>query len=303
MVELTAGDFEAVCRTGEVGTEIGALEGNRKAALKSFWTTLLGGILLSVLVGGSLVAGDWPTIGFFAFIALFVGAIVMAIRPLTQAKEGLKHPVLDALAAKANMEYMPDAFDPPVYAQAARVLFGSSLSSQTFSDLLHGADSEGRGYAVYEANLQRSSGKNTHTVFCGQMYALQHKAGREGITAVVPDKGLFNFFKPASDMQRVKIESDPAFESKFEVYSTHPEEARRLLTGTDLRPRLLELRESGRVFAYIGPDEALVAATGKNKFEPGSMFRSRAGEERVRLMFDDVCASLKVLGGLRNSLS
>ena len=70
-----------------------------------------------------------------------------------------------------------------------------------------------------------------------------------------------------------------------------------------LRGLLLRLRESGRIFAYVGPEDVLVAITGKDRFEPGSMFRSKGGEERVRLMFDDVCASLGILRELKASLA
>ncbi len=139
-------------------------------------------------------------------------------------------------------------------------------------------------------------------MFSGQVYALQSGAARKAITVVVPDRGILNFWKPASDMQRVKIENDTEFEKKFEVYSTDPLEAKQILFDSELRAQLNEMRRGGRVFAYFGPDEALVAATGKNRFEPGSMFRSRAGEERARLMFDDVCASLEILRKLKAKL-
>ena len=49
------------------------------------------------------------------------------------------------------------------------------------------------------------------------------------------------------------------------------------------------------MFGYVGPEDAFVAAPGKNRFEPGSMFRAVSGEQRVRPMFDDVCASLATL--------
>ncbi len=54
--------------------------------------------------------------------------------------------------------------------------------------------------------------------------------------------------------------------------------------------------------AYVGPGDALVAIPGRNRFEPGSMFRSRSGEQRVRFMFDDLCASLATLRSLKASL-
>ena len=46
----------------------------------------------------------------------------------------------------------------------------------------------------------------------------------------------------------------------------------------------------------------MVAATGKDRFEPGSMLRYRPGEDRVKLMFDDVCASLDLLRELKRTL-
>jgi hypothetical protein len=75
-----------------------------------------------------------------------------------------------------------------------------------------------------------------------------------------------------------------------------------MLVGSDVRRQLLELRESGRVFAYVGPEDVLVAIWGSDRFEPGSMFRRRSGQERVKLMFDDVCASMTVLRKLKSVL-
>jgi hypothetical protein len=295
--------FDEVCRAEGVAAEILTIEDKRRTAVRRFWLRLAGGLLLSAAAAWSLIASGWETVGIIVAIALLVLAIIAAIYPLTQVSEGLKHPVLEALAAQAGMEYLPDSFTPPLYEDARGTLFGGSLSSQSFTDLFHGADAEGRGYAVYEACLQRRAGKNTHTVFSGQVYAFHRRPGRgAGVTAIVPDRGLFNFFKPARGMERVKVEGDAAFEKKFEVYSTHPVEARQLLFDSALRQRLLKMREGGRVFAYVGPEEALVAATGKNRFEPGSMFRSRAGQERVRLMFDDLRASMDVLRELKRSL-
>jgi len=75
-----------------------------------------------------------------------------------------------------------------------------------------------------------------------------------------------------------------------------------MLLGADARRKFLEWRLGGRVLAYVGPEDILVAIPGKNRFEPGSMFRARSGEERVRQMFDEVCASLATLKSLRESL-
>ena len=295
MIEFTQQHFDDLCRDPAVRAEIGAIEEKRRKGLRRFWLLLAGSILLGIAAAVSLFAYQWPGAGIIlGFVVVIVG-IIAGLAPLTAAKEDLKHPVLEALAARGGMTYVPSGFDPPVFPEAGRILFGR-LSGYSFTDLFHG-DDDGKRYAIYEGTLTRRSGKNTVTVFTGQIYAFQRRSRGSGETAIVPDKGLFNFFKP-SGMERTKFESDPEFEKKFEVYSSEPSAAA-MLVGSDVRRHLLELRQAGRVFAYVGPEDVLVAVWGKNRFEPGSMFRARSGEERTRLMFDDACASMTVLRGLK----
>jgi hypothetical protein len=303
MIQLTDSDFQTLCAGGTVRERIGALEGERRAAVRKFWLRLTIGLALTAAALATFINSGWGGLGFVLVGLLLVATFIGAAAPLMAAKEGLKHPVLGEVARKAGMEYIPSDFTPPVFGSGRALLFGGSgFSSQTFTDLFNGTDEEGRGFAVYEACLQRGSGRSTHTVFSGQMYAVQRRPGAQGHTAIVPDRKIFNFRKPASDMERVRIEGDEAFEKKFEVYSTHAMEARELLFDSAFRALLLRLRESGRVLVYAGPEEALVAASGKDRFEPGSMLRSRPGEERVRLMFDDVCSSLELLRELKAKL-
>lgn len=303
MIQLTDSDFQTMCAAGTVRERIGALEGERKAAVSKFWLRGMIGVVLAAVALAALWSAGWHGAALIAFVILLVCTVLAAAAPLMAAKEGLKHPVLEEVARKAGLEYFASDFVAPVFGSARALLFGGGgFSSETYTDLFNGKDEDGRGFAVYEASLQRRAGKNTYSVFCGQMYALQRRPGAQGRTAIVPDRKLFNFWKPAGDMERVRIEGDEAFEKAFEVYSTHPMEARQLLFDSAFRARLLELRTSGRVCVYVGPDEALVAVNGKDRFEPGSMLRSRPGEERVRLMFDDVCESLGTLRELRAKL-
>jgi hypothetical protein len=303
MIQLTEKDFQTLCAAGTVRERIGAIEGERKAAVRKFWLRGAIGLALSAAALVTLLNAGWEAMAFIVFVIFLIGTFIAAAGPLMAAKEGLKHPVLEEVAKKAGLEYFPSEFTPPVFGSARALLFGGSgFSSQTYTDLFNGVDEEGRGFAVYEANLQRRAGKNTYSVFCGQMYAIQRRPGAQGETVIVPDKKIFNFWKPSSDMERVRIEGDEAFEKAFEVYSTHPMEARELLFDSVFRARLMELRKGGRVCVYAGPEEALVAANGKDRFEPGSMLRSKPGEERVRLMFDDVCSSLELLRELKLKL-
>jgi hypothetical protein len=202
------------------------------------------------------------------------------------------------------MEYLEKGFSPPAYPEARKALFGNWLSTESFTDLFHGKDEDGHGYAVYEATLRRRSGKNTHIVFAGQIYAVQRRsAGGSGETVIRPDRGLFNFVGPGSGMKRVELEAnDPEFDGRFEAYSTEPGAARTLLLDGALRRLLLDLRSTGRVHAWIGPDDALVAVTGRNRFEPGSLFRRKPGRDRVRAMLDDACAALATLRQVKDRL-
>jgi hypothetical protein len=304
MIELTAECFNELCGEAPVRDQIGSLDTHRRAAMRKFWLCLAGGVLLAPLGWKALYALGWPNAAIVAAIVLVSIGFFTGYSALARVGESLKHPVLEAIAARAGLEYIATGFSPPVYPIAGKALFGSGFSSETFTDLFHGSDADGHGYAVYEASLQRRTGRNTHIVFTGQIYALQRRALTRGRTAILPDKGILNFFKPASDMERVRIGAPEAeFEDRFEVYSTAPAEATQLLFDTDLRRTLLDLRRQwGRVHVWLDPENVLVAIVGPNHFEPGSMFRSRAGEERVRSMLDDVCASLAVLRDLKARL-
>jgi hypothetical protein len=302
MIELSANCFDDICNDPSVRAQLGALEANRSAALWRLWLWLAVSILLGVGAFFSLRATGWVGLSIVVAIVFIIVGIVFGFAALSEVSEGLKQPVLQALAAKAGMEYMENGFSPPAYPEARKALFGSWLSEEKFSDLFHGKDEEGRNFAVYEAQLVRGSGKNRHTIFRGQVYAIERRPGTGATTVIVPDRGLFNFFKPAGGLQRVKLESDPEFEKKFEVYATGEIEARQLLFDTAFRQRLLALREDGRVFVHIGATDALVAATGWDRYEPGSMLRSKPGDERVRSMVEDVCETLATLRALKAKL-
>jgi hypothetical protein len=303
MTELSASDFQQFVAIEAVREPMSTLEIERRAAARKFWLRLSVGLALSGAALWSLLASGWELVAVLGALAVLTGAGIAAAMPIMAVKEGLKHPVLEEAARLAGLEYMPADFTPPVFASAKTLLFGSGgFTGTAFTDLFNGADSEGRGQAVYEACLQRSSGKSNYVVFSGQIYAIQRRPGASGYTVVVPDRKILNFWKPASDMERVRIEGDEAFEKKFEVYSTAPLEARALLFDSAFRAQLLDLRENGRVYLYAGPEEALLAVSGKDRFEPGSMLRSRPPEQRVRAMFDELCASLDILRRMKAKL-
>jgi hypothetical protein len=299
LIELTARDFEDLCRAGAVRAQLDTLDQRRRRGVRHFWLHLIGSVLLAALVLISLAGYDWLIAGIILAVIVFIVGLFLALHPLGAAKAELKHPVLETLAGRSGMEYVPDGFDPPAFPEASRPLFGG-IASYSFTDLFHGTDADGKRFALYEGNLVRGSGKDAKTLFSGQFYAFQRRSPGRGETAIVPDKGLFNFGKP-SGFDRVRFEGDPAFESRFEVYTTEPSATLALLEA-DARRMLLDLRATGKTFAYVGPEDVLVGVWGKNRFEPGSMFNARPGEQRVKEMFEEVRAALSVIRALKAAL-
>ena len=301
MIELNESHYRDLCRASRVQNEVSTLADRRRSALFIFWLVLIVGLGLAALAFWIAFINDKLILGTILASVVAIVAMGAAVIPISKVGRDLKLPVLESLAAQCGLTYVPNGFVPPVYEEARASLFGRWLSGQAFSDLFHGTDEEGRRFAIYEARLTRRSGKSTHVVFTGQIYAFQRRRHGGGRIVVVPDRGIFNFFKPASDLERVTFDSDPDFERRLEVYAEHPHEALALL-GTGARQTLLRYRLGGRVMAYVGADDILIAIPGPNRFEPGSMFRGRSAEERVRLMFDDVSAAQATLRSLRANL-
>jgi hypothetical protein len=302
MNELSADCFEDLCREMPVAEPLATLDEKRGEALRKFWMWTALGVVLGPAAFFTLLSSRWGGLSVVAGLLLLIVPIVVGFSALSKVGEALKVPVLERIAARAGLEYMEKGFSPPVYPLARDALFGRHLSSEVFTDLFHGKDEQGRACAVYEARLTRQSGKNRRTIFSGQVYAFQRGPGGAGETVVRPDRGLFNFVHP-SGMERVELEGAAAdFDRKFEAYSTEPGAARSLLVDGTLRQLLLDLRQGGRVWAWIGPDDALVAIAARNRFEPGSMLRSRPGRDRVRNMLDDACDALATLGKLKAKL-
>jgi hypothetical protein len=301
MIELTESHYRDLCGAARVHHEVSTLADRRRSALLMFWLFLVVGLALAGLAFWIAFTNDQLILGTILASVIAIGAVGAAAIPISKVGRDLKLPVLETLAGQCGLTYASRGFVPPVFDEAGVPLFGKWLTSRHFTDLFQGTDADGRRFAIYEAYLTRSSGKSTTIVFTGQVYAFQRR-GRGGASIiVVPDWGILNVFNTAPGMEKVTFDGDPEFERMFEVRAERPHEALALL-GAEMRRKFLELRQSGRIMAWFGPEDVFVAIVGKNRFEAGSMFRGRSGEERVRLMFDDVGASLATLRSLRASL-
>src|SRR3954468_4004104 len=106
MIELTADCFNDICNDGPVREQLGSLDTNRGAAVRRFWLWVGLAIPLGAAAFFSLFRAGWIVPSFVAPIA-FVGiGIAIGSSSLKKVSEGLKQPVLQALAAKAGLEYL-----------------------------------------------------------------------------------------------------------------------------------------------------------------------------------------------------
>src|SRR5947209_12001777 len=132
MIELTADCFNDICNDPAVRAQLGSLETNRAAAVGRFWLWTAGSLVLAVAAYASLYYSGWHGLAFFVAFFLAVIGLAMGFTALSKVAEGLKQPVLQALAAKAGVEYLEKGFSPPAYPEARKALFGSWLSTETF---------------------------------------------------------------------------------------------------------------------------------------------------------------------------
>jgi hypothetical protein len=292
MTELTADTFNEICRAEPVQVQLAASEANH-AKVQRTTKAMTWMVLAIVLVAAAVVYFIEPTWIIGVVILGAFGLLWARNAARSKAASELKTAILPHIAERAGLTYTADPDEPEGFAAVRKTLFGSA-NRLNFHDGFAGLI-DGREAAFYEAHLQQvTHGKNstTHTIFQGQIYWFRRRTPSSAKIIVVPDKGLFNFFKPERGMERVKFEGDRDFEKRFEVYSDNPAQAEITLGSSDLRAWLLQLRGKGALFLQIDGDETLVAVPGPNRFEPGDMSKKAPGEERARRMFDDLCACL-----------
>src|SRR4051812_27424121 len=102
MIELTADCFNEICSDPPVREQLGSLETNRAAAVRRFWMWLGLSVLLGAGAWYSLDRAGWQGFSFMAGIVFVVLGFAMGYSMLSKVSEGLKQPVLQALAAKAG---------------------------------------------------------------------------------------------------------------------------------------------------------------------------------------------------------
>ena len=298
MIELTEADYERFCSLPKVQKLIANLEEEERSGRRYYRRWLIVGIVTSAVTAiGLALTAHWiaPLLASIFTFLLFFG---IGAWPLMRTGTDFKLQLLEALADQHGLTYVDTGFEPPGYPQAHEPLFWGS-NAQAFHDLIWGADGD-RRFAIYEARIVRQRQKNSTKYFSGTIYAFQRSRAGQGTTVIVPDRGIFNLFQAKKGLQRINLPEAEEFERRFEVYSDAFQEAKGLLQDPEFRRMMLELREGGNVFLYVGTDDVLAAVTCPDRFEHGSMFKRMPARDRIRRVFDDIAGSLRIMKRLKN---
>jgi hypothetical protein len=278
---------------------LAAFDGDRRSALRFRRGCTATGLILGLACFVLLAALGLSVFGLLLALALAAGALGIGASALSVEREELKVPVLVAAAKSAGFDYREFDFDPPGYPEARDALF-PWRTGEEFEDLFLRQDSDGRGLAVFEARIYRGGRRNDRFGFKGRVFWIEREPKATSATIILPhrDRDLFDFGDPCG-LPRVRFSLYPDFDSSLEIYSDDEGNARVLFSDPLLRSLLLDLRAGGKVYAFFGRYNAVVAVDGLNWFEPGSPTDWSPAEDRVRAMAGDLCDSLAILRKLK----
>jgi hypothetical protein len=288
-------------------------EADRVAAIKRQRMFAIFGVVAALITSGT---------GFGLFqspFGLFIGGIVgfglyaWGSNALNKLAKETKQMLVEPVSAQFGMTFDIDCA-PPAEINVFRSLgLVPSWDRARYEDMLTGQRGDAP-FRFFEAHLEEkrtttdSKGRTRTTwvtVFRGQCLVARFHKEFNGVTKVFRDAGFFNaLMKLGQKGQRVKLE-DPVFEKAFEVYATDQIEARFILTP-DFMERLLKLEKTfqgNRLRCAFSGGEMLLCVEGKNRFEPGSMYRPMDDLGRVRDILQDFAAVFLLIDAMSNRVT
>ena len=172
-----------------------------------------------------------------------------------------------------------DSFDSKRFIDLGVVPSGSFTRSE---DLFRGRYRD-TGYKMIDASVYRSSGRSGRTVFDGLLFEIEVPLEFSGRVLIGRDEGnvanaLNKFFKGKFGKKEERVIFDhPAFEERYAVYASDPDEARRLITPgfCDTMVALAKTHDKTSLgAAFVDGVFLLAVPVAGDLFEPGSINRS-----------------------------
>lgn len=291
----------------QIGPMLGQLEGDRKAALRTFcWRLSLGEpVALAASVAIYAIIGD-EAFAVIATLVLVTMAYFFAFEPLRLVGVQAKERTLTTIAGELGCSYRAGGFAAVGMDQFRNLDLLPGADRESFEDEFTGAH-HGCDFALYEGHLERrvkgKNGDSWRTLFRGQLICVAFPRKFLGATVVLRDAGFFNFLERwSTKLQRVGL-VDASLEKAFEVYSSDQVEARYLIHPVFME-RLLELEtrfKGKRLRCGFIDGNLLVAVEGGDRFEIGSMFKRLDTIDRVDKVASDIAGVIRLIDTLLTS--
>jgi hypothetical protein len=293
--------------------QLAAREHDRVAALKrQFNFTLIGVVIGAALAAAGFVFFQHPAGVFLGFI-VGGGMYAWGSTAISKLKTETKLMLIEPVSSEFGLSFELSPGAPNRMGHFLSLGLVPSWDRAKYEDLLAGRRGDDP-FEFFEAHLEEkrttTDGKGRTrttwvTVFRGQCLVVDFHKEFKGITKVYRDMGALNWFaKFGVKEPRVRLE-DPIFEKAFEVYGSDQIEARFILTP-DFMERLVGLERAfqGKQLrcAFAG-GEMLLAVSGKNLLEAGSMNRKMDDLRRVREILHDFAAIFLLIDAMSQRLT
>jgi hypothetical protein len=290
---LEGATFDAIYEA-KVKPELERREAERRAAIKTFFIALAGGVVAVMLenyMTPSLTGGR----AYFADARLELATLAVAgllgYLPLANVAKRAKVAILEALCSPLGVEYQIVRPDPPFFASCQTLRLLPQANDKAFQDFFRG-HRNGVEFELCQASLHDGSGRDRHLVFNGQLISLSQARRLSSTTVVLRNAGWLSRFECPPGLKPVGLE-DPAFNKTYAVFGSDQVEAREILTPTFMRQ--LDELESAYAGSHIRcaftETELVVVVEGPPPFEIGGMFSSlvdRARAERIARHLEQV---------------
>ena len=291
-----------------VKPELAALETARIKARRALW------IRIAITVGVFLVGGavlyvvylwwrDYLFWGVGIWVVVLVFLVWLARRPGRGYARHRKRSLIPAvLGFFGEFEYDPRG------RVSKRVLRDSHLfddwDDYDSEDLISGTHG-GRTFDFAEASLSRKRRKAGRRRFRGYILALELPDEAEGVTIGLRDaRDSFTDFEKvvqrARDLTLVPF-TGPGFEQGFEVYSTHLDEARALVSNALIGAldKIGKLHDADGVEFGINKQVFLAKIESRHDlFDPASLYRTALSTDDTRRVLEEVYLVLAIVDEL-----
>ena len=294
---FTGPAFDALYE-GKIGPQLKLLEAERRKAM--MWAVLVWGGFAALMAAEFLITGalthkrHWfPDARVFSatLVIGFLGGFI----PLGDITRKTKLQLIHSFSDPLGLAYEIRPAEPEAAQRLTDLGLLPKSDNRFFEDQFKGRRGD-CAFMLCETNLSRGKGKESRTVFRGQIFQIAFPRRFMGKTVMLRDSGWLNSFICPDGLKRVGLE-DPHFESLWEVFADDQIESRAILTPIFMEQMIaLESVYAGKnIRCGFHEGDLLIAVEGEDRFEQGNMFTKLDTRERAQSMAGDFAALMGVI--------